>query len=142
MMIHRAVFRFALIFGTNIVLPSTSSASLSCDLSTVKGVYLYRESGLLNGEYYAESGRATYDGNGSIDLIYTSSEEKSVRIRGSYSVNSDCTGTEKYEDGSENNTYLSPSGNKFSYTVIQTTGKGKTVLSGMMSRASSTTVVD
>jgi hypothetical protein len=41
---------------------STASANpLPCSNATLKGTYLYNESGVLNGKPYAESGREVYD---------------------------------------------------------------------------------
>lgn len=42
---------------------------LPCSNATLKGTYLYNESGVLNGRPYAESGREVYDGQKATSFI-------------------------------------------------------------------------
>ena len=51
---------------------SAASASLPpCSNATLKGTYLYSESGMLNGKPYAESGSEVYDGRDCSRFVYT-----------------------------------------------------------------------
>jgi len=67
-------FRFARIPLLVLTLAAGSAASANpppCSNATLKGTYLYNESGVLNGKPYAESGREVYDGRGGSRFVYT-----------------------------------------------------------------------
>ncbi len=58
---------------------AASATPLPCSNATLKGTYLYSESGVLNGNPYAESGREVYDGQGGIVLSYSDSDTGGTR---------------------------------------------------------------
>ena len=98
---------------------AASATPLPCGNATLKGTYLYNESGVLNGNPYAESGREVYDGQGGIVLSYRGSGgvEKAT-----YRVNADCTATATYPDGQKATSFISPDGSRFVYTVTAAPG--------------------
>ncbi|MFN5161377.1 MAG: hypothetical protein ACK5IA_05765 [Cyanobacteriota bacterium] len=56
------IARLPLILLTLAAGSAASATPLPCSNATLKGTYLYNESGVLNGKPYAESGREVYDG--------------------------------------------------------------------------------
>jgi hypothetical protein len=113
--------RFAPIPLILLALAAGSAASaqpLPCSNATLKGTYLYSESGVLNGKPYAESGREVYDGRGGIVLSYQGSDGSG--------------GVEKatYPDGQKANSFISPDGSRFVYTIRAAPGDQPTALSG------------
>ena len=78
---------------------AASAKPLPCSNATLKGTYLYNESGVLNGKPYAESGREVYDGQGGIVLSFQGSDGSGGVEQATYSVSADCIGTATYPDG-------------------------------------------
>jgi hypothetical protein len=114
---------------------STASATpLPCSNATLKGTYLYNESGVLNGRPYAESGREVYDGQGGIVLSYRGSDGSGGVERATYSVSADCIGTATYPDGQKATSFISPDGSRFVYTITAAPGLQPTALSGTETR--------
>ena len=102
----------------------------SCSNATLKGTYLYSESGVLNGRPYAESGREVYDGRGGIVLSYRGSDGAGGVEKATYSVSADCIGTATYPDGQKATSFVSPDGSRFVYTITAAPGGQPTALSG------------
>jgi hypothetical protein len=120
-----------------LALAAASTASptpLPCSNATLKGTYLYNESGVLNGRPYAESGREVYDGQGGIVLSYRGSDGSGGVERATYSVSADCIGTATYPDGQKATSFISPDGSRFVYTITAAPGLQPTALSGTETR--------
>ena len=109
---------------------SASAQPLPCSNATLKGTYLYNESGILNGKLYAESGREVYDGRGGIVLSYQGSDGSGGVEKATYSVSADCIGTATYPDGQKATSFISPDGSRFVYTITAAPGGQPTALSG------------
>ena len=125
--------RFTQIPLITLALLSGSSASaqpLPCSNATLKGTYLYNESGVLNGKPYAESGREVYDGRGGIVLSYQGSDGAGGVEKATYNVKPNCIGTAIYPDGQKATSFISPDGSRFVYTITAAPGSKPTALSG------------
>ena len=109
---------------------AASATPLPCSNATLKGTYLYNESGELNGKPYAESGREVYDGQGGIVLSYRGSDGSGGVEKATYSVGADCIGTATYPDGQTATSFISPDGSRFVYTITAAPGSQPTALSG------------
>ena len=102
----------------------------TCSNATLKGTYLYNESGVLNGKPYAESGREVYDGRGGIVLSYQGSDGSGGVEKATYRVSADCIGMATYPDGQKATSFVSPDGSRFVYTITAAPGSQTTALSG------------
>ena len=109
---------------------AASAQPLPCSNATLKGTYLYNESGVLNGKPYAESGREVYDGRGGIVLSYQGSDGAGGLEKATYNVNPNCIGTATYPDGQKATSFISPDGSRFVYTITAAPGGQPTALSG------------
>ncbi|MCP9908552.1 hypothetical protein KBZ15_01290 [Cyanobium sp. BA20m-p-22] len=109
---------------------AASATPLPCSNATLKGTYLYNESGVLNGKPYAESGREVYDGQGGIVLSYRGSDGSGGVEKATYRVSADCIGTATYPDGQKATSFISPDGSRFVYTITAAPGSQPTALSG------------
>ncbi len=109
---------------------AAAATPLPCSNATLKGTYLYNESGVLNGKPYAESGREVYDGRGGIVLSYQGSDGSGGVEKATYSVSADCIGTATYPDGQKATSFISPDGSRFVYTITAAPGSQPTALSG------------
>jgi hypothetical protein len=109
---------------------AASAQPLSCSNATLKGTYLYNESGVLNGKPYAESGREVYDGRGGIVLSYQGSDGAGGLEKATYNVKPNCIGTAIYPDGQKATSFISPDGSRFVYTITAAPGSQPTALSG------------
>jgi len=109
---------------------AASAQPTSCSNATLKGTYLYNESGVLNGKPYAESGREVYDGRGGIVLSYRGSDGAGGVEKATYSVSADCIGTATYPDGQRATSFISPDGSRFVYTITKAPGSPPTAISG------------
>jgi hypothetical protein len=103
---------------------------LTCSNGTLKGTYLYTESGVLNGKPYAESGRELYDGRGGIVLSYRGSDGSGGVEKATYNVTPNCIGMATYADGQQATSFISPDGSRFVYTITAAPGSQPTALSG------------
>jgi hypothetical protein len=108
---------------------AASANPLPCSNATLKGTYLYNESGVLNGKPYAESGREVYDGRGGIVLSYRGSDGAGGVEKATYSVSADCIGTAIYPDGQKATSFVSPDGSRFVYTITAAPGSQPTAIS-------------
>ena len=109
---------------------AASAQPLPCSNATLKGTYLYNESGVLNGKPYAESGREVYDGQGGIVLSYRGSDGSGGVEKATYNVNPNCIGTATYADGQKATSFISADGSRFVYTITAAPGGQPTALSG------------
>ena len=109
---------------------AASATPLPCSNATLKGTYLYSESGVLNGKPYAESGREVYDGQGCIVLSYRGSDGSGGVEKATYSLSADCIATATYPDGQKATSFISPDGSRFVYTITAAPGGQTTALSG------------
>ena len=123
------LFALAIVAATTAGLTASASPR-PCNNATLEGTYLYNESGVLNGQPYAESGREVYDGKGNIVLSYRGSDGAGGVELATYSVNADCIGTAVYPDGQKATTFISPDGSRFVYTITAAPGSQPTALSG------------
>ncbi|WP_411869675.1 hypothetical protein [Vulcanococcus limneticus] len=124
------IARLPLILLTLAAGSAASATPLPCSNATLKGTYLYNESGVLNGKPYAESGREVYDGQGGIVLSYQGSDGSGGVEMATYSVSADCIGTATYPDGQKATSFISPDGSRFVYTITAAPGGQPTALSG------------
>ena len=87
-----------------------------CSIRTLKGTYSYTVTGYDQNSPYAESGLETYDGRGNIvGLGSDSADSNNSGFRGTYTVNSDCTGTVDYGDNIVYNIYVRTDGAGFTF---------------------------
>ncbi len=98
--------------------------------ATLKGTYLYSQSGVLNGLPCAESGCEVVDGRGGIVLSYRGSDGSGGVELATYSVSGDCIGTATYPDGQKATSFISPDGSRFVYTITSAPGSQPTAHSG------------
>jgi len=96
-----------------------------CRLSTLRGQYVYAGEGEDNdGHLIAETGWEIYNGNGTMNGMYSGSTNGTIISRdaytGNYTVNSDCSGTLTTSDGSHYDQFISRSGNKFTWIETDT----------------------
>ena len=110
---------------------AASATPLPCSNATLKGTYLYNESGVLNGKPYAESGREVYDGQGGTVVSFQGSNGSGGVEKATYSVSNDCISTTKYPDGEETTGFISPDGSRLVYTIKAAPGSKPTALSGL-----------
>ena len=101
-----------------------------CSDATLKGTYLYHHTGILEGQPYAESGREVYDGAGGIVLSFRGSDGAKGTERARYRVNADCTAKATYPDGQAAESFVSPDGSRFTYTITRARGNKITALAG------------
>ena len=103
---------------------------VACSNATLKGIYLYHHVGILEGHPYAESGREVYDGAGGIVLSFRGSDGATGTEPARYRVNADCTAKATYPDGQAAESFVSPDGSRFTYTITRARGNKITVLAG------------
>ncbi len=101
-------------------LASGATLTLKCGPSTLHGLYLYTGEGSdVSGNPIAESGWEIYNGNGKMSGKYSQSTNGTITsdgtYTGTYTVNSDCSGTLTTSDGSHYDQFLSPSGERFTW---------------------------
>lgn len=124
----------SLVFVGLLAFGAASTASSECGLATLKGGYLYNDTGFVGEPSmpYAESGMTVYDGQGGIQNTYADNIDGSIRQQsGKYVVNADCTGTATYGDHSYN-LFISPDGSML--TTIMKSGASKVTISGSETR--------
>ena len=127
---HNWLARLPLIALVLVAGSTASARPQPCSNATLKGTYLYNESGMLNGKPYAESGREVYDGRGGIVLSYQGSDGSGGVEKATYRVSADCIGTATYPDGQKATSFISPDGSRFVYTITAAPGSQPTALSG------------
>ena len=132
----RKPFAFlALAMITFALAPQAFSAQCPLGNATLHGSYTVFGTGTIVGVGpVTVVGVHTWDGQGNTVATYTASVNGNiftgVTVTGTYSVNSDCTGSNAESDGSHYNFVVSPNGN--SATWIRT--DAGTVLSGTETR--------
>ena len=108
----------------------THAKSGKCTNATLKGTYIYRETGIKNGVPYAEVGREVYDGMGKVVTDFQGSDGKSGRLTATYKVGEDCIKKAVYSNGQSFTAYISPDGSKWSYVMSNVPGSEPSALSG------------
>ena len=96
----------SILYAQSVVAQEQSSRVKECSKATLSGSFGYTSTGNLLASIpmlpppfagpFAEVGRQTFDGKGNTDATATFSANgniQAVKITGSYTVNSDCTGT-------------------------------------------------
>lgn len=107
-----------------------NAASIKCNNATLKGTYIYRETGVKNGVPYAQVGREVYDGIGRVVTDFQGSDGKSGRLIATYEVSADCVKKAVYSDGKSFTAFISPDGSKWSYVMSNVPGDEPSALSG------------
>jgi hypothetical protein len=121
-------------------------AAARCSEATLHGTYLFANDGLaLSGNDripFANAGVDVYDGNGHVRSVYTLSVNgkisRFIRVTGTYTVKSDCTGTARYSDGTHYDQFVAPDGSQI---VFVQTNRG-TVVAASESRVTARRVGD
>lgn len=125
--------------ATSLVIIASSLAlnasAASCSNKSLKGTYLYSNEGYINSQPAAQSGKEIYDGKGNITLSYADGGSSILTATGTYTINSDCTGSSSYTDGTKYNIFVAPNGSTFSFTLVSP--NAGTVQSGTETRVSS-----
>ena len=109
---------FALCVAAFLLRPRTVRAQSGCTVASLAGSYGFN----LQGNYYyvnqqggtsfaffAGSGRMIFDGGGSLGGSDTFSDDATIlqgNLSGSYTVNSDCTGSMKFADAANNEKFI------------------------------------
>lgn len=106
-----------------------------CSPATLDGSYIYSAQGTLDGQPYASAGIMTFDGEGSISILASRSvEREQVTQNGTYTIESNCSGSMEIADGTVNNFYVGPSGKSLKFVRITNEGavggEAKRVTSG------------
>lgn len=91
----------------------------------LSGTYLFAYNGVEIKEDdhapFAAAGYEVYDGNGEVNgVVSTSVEGETSRNQpssGTYIVNSDCTGTGRYTDGTHYDLFIAPDGSMFTFVL-------------------------
>jgi hypothetical protein len=96
-----------------------------CSLSTLKGTYLFAADGvqIVGSDQlaFAVAGLDVYDGKGNLEGAVTLSVNGTIlrqSTAGTYTINSDCTGTSTADTGEHFDLFIAPDGSQF--TFIQT----------------------
>ena len=91
-----------------------------CSLSTLHGRYIFTATGRdKDGNLIAESGWEIYNGDGTMSGKHSLSTNGTIvsdrTYTGTYTINSDCSGTLIASDGSHFDQFTGPSGDKFTW---------------------------
>jgi hypothetical protein len=97
-----------------------------CSVATMKGSYLYAQDGIILGKLadknqpLAQAGREHFDGKGGMSGIYSGNFNGVITrgsYKGTYTMNSNCSGTVTFEDNQKNvshyDIYATQNGNEF-----------------------------
>jgi hypothetical protein len=109
-----------------------------CSEATLSGMYLFAaaDSGV------AIAGYDDFDGNGKVNAVAARGGQgentANATATGTYTVNTDCTGTMSFADGTHFNLFIAPDGSMFSY--VQT--DSGTSVAGIGPRGSTKRVSD
>jgi hypothetical protein len=116
-----------------------AAARVTCDVSTLRGTYVYRDHGVYSntGKQFAGAGREYFDGNGTVRGKLTFNDDGAVgrdSFRGTYEVNPDCTGHSTYPGNPdyEYDLYIHPEGDML--TWVQVKPEGSEVVSAVEER--------
>jgi hypothetical protein len=107
-----------------------AAARVTCDVSTLRGTYVYRDHGVYSntGEQFAGAGREYFDGNGNIIRgKLTSNVDGAISrdsFQGTYEVNPDCTGRSTYPGNPEYkyDLYIHPEGDMLTWVQVEPVG--------------------
>ena len=115
---------------------ATEDANIACSNSTLKGTYMLNVSGVnyANGAYVPASSAAfvSYDGLGNITLKKTGLIDGSWVTnvsKGSYVIETDCTGIAIYPNSAQFSYYVAPDGSSLSFVKIANFKNGKPIAS-------------
>ena len=118
---------------------AAAEARVTCDVSTLRGTYVYRDHGVYSntGKQFAGAGREYFDGNGTVRGKLTSNADGAITrdsFQGTYKVNPDCTGRSTYPGNPEYkyDLYIHPEGDML--TWVQVKPEGSEVLSAVEQR--------
>jgi hypothetical protein len=93
-----------------------------CKLKTLKGTYIYNSS-----MYGVQAGMVVYDGKGNFKIKYQPSNKADLQsFSGTYSIDSNCIGTQKTSEGTIVRLFVSPEGKEYSWVVINKKESGYT----------------
>jgi len=105
---------------------SPTFASDQCSMATMKGNYLYAQDGIMLGKSadknqpFAQAGREHFDGKGGMSGIYSGNFNGTITrgsYKGTYKMNSNCSGTVTFEDNQKNvsryDIYATQNGSEF-----------------------------
>jgi len=116
-----------------------AEARVTCDVSTLRGTYVYRDHGVYSntGEQFAGAGREYFDGNGTVRGKLTSNVDGAISresFQGTYEVNPDCTGRSTYPGNPEYkyDLYIHPEGDMLMW--VQVKPEGSEVVSAVEQR--------
>jgi hypothetical protein len=123
------------------------AAAAKCSEDTLDGRYLFSYDGYeIKGNKkvpFAVAGYEVYDGNGHVRGAYSGNFGGEVvrnqPIRGTYTVNADCTGTVRYTDGTQVDQFVSPDGSQVAFVQ---TNPPEFVSGGLEVRGTKTRVGD
>jgi hypothetical protein len=93
----------ALVLG---ITPAANAADKGCSIASLQGTFAYTGTGFIVTPVafagpFAEVGTQTFDGKGATTTTFTASQNGNIfsaSFRGTYTVNSDCTGTFNLSD--------------------------------------------
>jgi hypothetical protein len=121
-----------------------AEARVTCDVSTLRGTYVYRDHGVHSktGKQFAGAGREYFDGNGTVrggklTINDDGAVSRDSSFRGTYEVNPDCTGHSTYPGDPGNpdyeyDLYIHPEGEML--TWVQVKPEGSEVVSAVEER--------
>jgi hypothetical protein len=105
---------------------SPATASDQCSVATMKGSYLFAQDGIILGtsadknKPFAQAGREHFDGKGGMSGIYSGNFNGTITrgsYKGTYTMNSNCSGTVTFEDNQKNvshfDIYATQNGSEF-----------------------------
>ncbi len=119
-----AIFSILVVGGSSFAGPTFQDPpETTCSLKTLTGTYLYSNQGFSGGQPYASSGLLSFNGAGQIESIFTNSiTREQTPTTGTYTVNSNCSGTMTFATGSTvnniSNIYLSPTGDVLRFVRV------------------------
>jgi len=116
-----------------------AEARVTCDVSTLRGTYVYRDHGVHSntGKQFAGAGREYFDGNGTVRGKLTGNDDGAITrdsFQGTYEVKPDCTGRSTYPGNPDYkyDLYIHPEGDML--TWVQVKPEGSEVVSAVEER--------
>ena len=100
-----------------------SAARATCDVGTLHGTYLGANDGTVTGGSYKGPFAAAefqwFDGNGNTGGVFSANYSRNitrkVKFSGTYTVDTDCTGTVRLTDGTRYDLFIDPDGSMFAW---------------------------
>ena len=110
--ILRSTLSLVLLIASGVAAASSpASAGDQCSTEAMKGSYLYAQDGIILGTIhdknkpFAQAGREYCDGKGCMSGIYSGNFNRTItrgRYKGTYTMNSNCSGTVTFQDDQKN----------------------------------------